>query len=439
MAGPPRLVEGRQALSVTGLLDIDPHGRVAPAGDDARRALADRAGRFALLPSAPDLLVARRAPAAGGASGRPRVTVCGDLAGFPIADFIAFIHQSRLSGLLTVASAGAERAVAFKDGEVRSAQSSVAGERIGEVAVKLGFVSEAQVAAAQASQRPLGKALVEQGAISANDLWKCFHEQVTAVFHAILLTPEGVFWLLDEEAGDRPGAPLSVSTQSLLMDGIRRIDELSLFKARIPGPGAFLRRREPKRPVSLRPVEQQLLDLVDGRRTVGEIATAAHLNDFDATKILYHLAEAGWVEAVADPASPPAGTPTARLEAVAAGHGALLKVVAAALPAPARPAFLESVRAHLADPAAPFAPLFRGLAPAADGGVDEAALLANLAALAGPGLPPVEAARLLGDGLRELLFFYLFLAGERIPREADEALGAQVRRGLDRLAPAAGG
>ena len=45
---------------------------------------------------------------------------------------------------------------------------------------------------------------------------------------------------------------------------IRRIDEMSLFKARIPGPDAFLRRREPKRAVTLKPVEQGLLALVDG-------------------------------------------------------------------------------------------------------------------------------------------------------------------------------
>jgi hypothetical protein len=419
-------------------LDIDPHGRVAPGGDEARRALADRAGRFTLLPSASDLLVARRTPAAGGPATRPRLTLCGDLSGFPIADFIAFIHQSRLSGLLTVASPGAERTVAFKDGEVRSAQSSVAGERIGEVAVKLGFVTADQVTEAAKSERPLGKALVEQGALSANDLWKCFHEQVTAVFHAILLTPEGIFWLLDEEVGDRPGAPLAVSTQSLLMDGIRRIDELSLFKARIPGPGAYLRRREPKRPVTLKPVEQQLLDLVDGRRSVAGIATAAHLNDFDATKILFHLAEAGYVEAVADPAAQPGATPAARLEAVVAGYDDALRLVAAAIPGGAKPAFLEAVRAHLADEATPFAPLFRRLAPGVDGGLDRARLLGNLASLNGAALPSAEAARLLADALQELLFFYLFLAGERIPREADEALGAQVRRHLDRLAGLAG-
>jgi hypothetical protein len=426
---------------VTHCFDIDPHGRVAPETTEARTALADLAGRFELLPGTPDLLVARRTPASGASASQPRVVFCGDLAGFPIADFIAFVHQSRLSGLLTVASPGAERSVAFKDGEVRSAQSSVPGERIGEVATKLGFVTDAQVAEASQGNRPLGKALVDRGHLSANDLWKCFHEQVTAVFHAILLSREGVFWLLDEEVVDRPGAPLAVSTQSLLMDGIRRIDELSLFQARIPGPGAFLRRREPRRVVTLKPVEQQLLALVDGRRTVAQVATAAHLNDFDATKILYHLAEAGYVEAVAEPV-PAAGDPGARVPAIAGGMDELLRTVAAAVNAEQKPFFLAAVRAHLSDERAPFSPLFRRVVPGPDGGLDQQLLLANLAALRGPAAQKVdvtgEAPRLLLDALRELLFFYLYLAGERIPREADERLGVEVKRKLLQLEGLAG-
>jgi hypothetical protein len=435
--GQPRLGARRHPLSaMPAWLDIDPHGSVAPASDEVRRAMADRAGRFTLLPSAPDLLVAHRSPATGGPGARPRVLLAGDLSGFPIADFIAFVHQSRLSGLLCVSSAGADRAVAFKDGEVRSAQSSVVGERIGEVAQKLGFVTAAQLEEATGADRPLGKALVERGFIGPNDLWKCFHEQVTAVFHAILLAQEGVFWLLDEDVTDRPGTPLAVSTQSLLMDGIRRIDEMSLFRARIPGPHAFLRRREPRRVITLKPPEQGLLDLVDGRRDVASLATAAHLNEFDATKILYHLAEAGYVEAVAEPAAE-AVDPAARLEAVVEGMDELLRTVAAAVAAEQKPAFLAAVRAHLADEAAPFAPLFRRLQPGPDGGLDRPQLLGNLAGLLPPrGLkaePPPEAARLLFDALRELLFFYLFLAGERIPREVDERLGGQVRQRLARL------
>ena len=418
------------------LLDIDAHGRVVPQSDELRRALADRAGRFELLPSVGDLLVARRTPAAGGpAAPRPRCILAGDLSGFPIADFVALVHQSRLSGVLTVASAGAERSISFKDGEVRSAQSSAPGERIGEVAVRLGFVTAAQVAEATEDGKLVGKLLVDRGHLSANDLWKCFHEQVTAVFHAILLTPAGTFYLVDEGVTDRPGAPLAVSTQALLMDGIRRIDEMSLFRARIPGPGAFLRRREPRRPITLKPPEQELLGLVDGRRTVADVATAAHVNEFDATKILYHLAEAGYVEAVAAAAAP-AAAPEARLEEIGKGVNQLLRLVAAAIPAEARPAFLAAVRSFLADGTNPLAPVWSRAPHAADGAIDLDTLLGNVATL-GPALlrlePSGDPARLLLAALREILFFYLFLAGERIAHDADEALGVAVRVGLETL------
>jgi hypothetical protein len=416
-------------------LDIDPHGRVAPQSDEARRALADRAGRFLLLPATGDLLVARRTPPAGGAAPGARCVLAGDLSGLPIADLVAFVHQARLSGLLTVVTGGAERAVAFKDGEVRSAHSSAPGERVDEVAVRLGFVTEAQVALATPGGRPPGKALVDAGALTPNDLWKCFHEQVTAVFHAILLSREGTFFLVDEEVADRTGAPLAVSTQSLLMDGIRRIDEMSLFRARIPGPRAYLRCHRPRRPITLKPLEGSLLKLVDGQRTVAEIASLAHLSEFDATKILYHLAEAGYLEAVAEPSA--MANPEERLQAIAAGMNELLRLVAATIPSAGRPAFLSAVRSFLADGAHPLAPVWGRTGQGQDGGLEEAALLGNLATLQGGALsrlePSGDRARLLFAALREILFFCLFLAGERIGREADEALGAAVRGRLAAL------
>jgi hypothetical protein len=188
-------------------------------------------------------------------------------------------------------------------------------------------------------------------------------------------------------------------------------------------------------------VEQQLLALVDGQRAVAQVAAAAHLNEFDATKILYHLAEAGYLEAQAEPAAlgQAAGE---RLDRIASGMDELLRTVVAAVTADQRAYFLESVRAHLGDERAPFAPLFRRLQPGAEGGLDKGQLLANLAALLGTAQarsePAAQAPRLLMDALRELLFFYLYLAGERIPREADEQLGALVRRKLGPLEGLAG-
>jgi uncharacterized protein DUF4388 len=417
-------------------VDIDPHGRLVPQEDEARRLLADRAGRFELLPSTPDLLLGRRTPAAGGAAQRPRCVLAGDLSAFPIGDFIAFVHQSRLSGLLTVSAAGGDRTVAFREGEVRGAQSQAEGERLGEIAVRLGYLRpercEAVLAAADGSAA-LGKALVERGLLSAPDLWKCLHEQVATVFHAILSSREGVFTLVDEESPEL-GTPLSVNTQSLLMDGIRRIDELTLFRARIPGPEAFLRRRDPKVPITLKPVEQELLELVDGMRTVAEIAQRAHLSAFDATKVLCHLAEAGYLEASAQPLQPEGRTPGERAAAISAGlRGILVEVTSAVEAAGWREPFLAAVRAFLGDPTGRFAFAWAKVVPAPDGGVDPAAVQANIdveEALAGAG----DRVRVLFDALHELVLFYLFQAGERLPRAEDERLGRAVKQRFEGLA-----
>jgi hypothetical protein len=412
------------------LLDIDPHGRLVPQSDEARKLLADRAGRFLLLPASPDLLLARRTPSAGGVAARPRTAMAGDLSAFPVADLIGFVHQSRLTGVLTVASDGVERGLAFREGEVRSARSTAAGERLGDVAVRLGYATEAQLAQAHAAGRPIGKAMVDLGFMAAADLWKCLHEQVETVFQAILLAHSGAFHLVDEDVPER-GAPLTVNTQSLLMDGIRRIDEMSLFKARIP-PDARIRRREPRRQISLKPSEQQLLALAEGR-TAAEIARTAHLNEFDATKILYHLAEAGYVEAGA---GPPPIDPAERLRLVATELSEALRAVVASVPDAARPGLVAGLRSFVADASSPHAPVLARAAVGGDGGLDADALLAHVGGLDPAAVAALDSAgdraALLLRALREVLYFALFLVGERLAPAQDEALSAATRAHLAR-------
>ena len=124
------------------------------------------------------------------------------------------------------------------------------------------------------------------------------------------------------------------------MDGIRRIDEMSLFRARIPGLARLrcaggsrgaaitLRSRRAGAPGPRgRPA-------VGGRRS----RRAAHLSEFDATKILYHLAEAGYLESTSGPAIAPA-SPDDRLAAVCDGMNDVLRAIttsAAAHRAPSR-------------------------------------------------------------------------------------------------------
>jgi len=227
---------------------------------------------------------------------------------------------------------------------------------------------------------------------------------------------------------------MAVDTQSLLMDAIRRIDELGLFASRIPSAQAFVRRRDPVNAVVLQPLEELVLSLVDGKRRVAAVARAARLGEFEAIKVLFHLAEAGYVEATAEPAPvrPPAPPDPATL--VEALNDTYRMVVAAIQPTGRADAFFAGLRRFVADPKSRFAPLWSRVALEPDGAVDEIALLGNLAALGPRALaaidPSASPSKILSDALHEFLFFALFQAGERLPRAEDDALAASVKRRL---------
>lgn len=394
---------------------IDAHGRVATRADDVRRELADRAGTFELLPSAPDLLLAVRVPAFGGPTPAPGATLAGDLAAFPLADFLGFVHQARMTGTLSVLSGGGSRSVSFREGRVSGSSSEVRGERPGEVAARLGFPGD--------------------GTLPVSERWRVAREQVTAIFHAVLAARDGVFYLVQGE-DEGAAAALSLDTQAVLMDAVRRIDEMEHFRSRIPGGEVFLRRREPREAVALEAAEERLLALVDGRRRVLDVAREAHLSEFDATKILYRLAEAGYVEATSE--SPGRSNSADRSRAVLAGMNEVFREVVRAVGAHGATApMLADAAAFLADPFSRFSPLWRGASPEGDGSLDEDRMLVALAALADAEAvkldPRGDRSRVLLAALRELMFFYLFQAGERLPRDADEAVSQSVKRRLEEV------
>ena len=221
------------------------------------------------------------------------------------------------------------------------------------------------------------------------------------------------------------------------MDGIRRIDEMSLFTARIPGP----RRLRPAAASRAGPSPSSrrsgaLLGLVDGRSTVAEIAARAHLSEFDATKILYHLAEAGYVEAVGAAGG---RRPGPRVRAIVGGMNELFRLVSGAIPEADAPASAPAYAASWPTTSHPLAPVWARAAHTEDGALDQECLLGNLAAMKGGALsrlePSGDPARLLLAALRELLFFHLFLAG----RAAVPARPTRRSRGRPAQAAGAGG
>ena len=440
---------------------IDASGQLVPAERQGTPALGGRGDTYALMTGGTgDLLVFARTPAQGGSlPAPPRVVLSGDAAGFPISDLIAFLSQMRWSGVIKVHAPGGERSVMMREGEVRGATSDDPSERLGELLIRLGYVERGQLEETLREHPPskVGRALVEKGFLQAHDLFKCVTHQVSEIFHAIVLCREGAFFLVDQPVDDKAGHNIQLSTQSLLMDSIRKIDELAHFRKRIPHGRLYVARKRGS-DGKLEEDEDRVLGLLDGQRTLLELGRLAQLGEFDVTKVVFRLLEGGFASLSERPlgaAAPPPSTPAPGTEA--------LRVVPArtAGAAPARDAgqdalavvrvfnfifreirdevakqgmdreFIAAANAALTGQALSTSPVLSGLGFTADGSLPEGRLVEAFERhRASLGSEPVASFK---QALSDVMFFLLFQAGELLESRADEDLARRVKELLATL------
>jgi len=185
------------------------------------------AGRcYTLVDTPPDLLVG--VPWSSDSAAAERVILAGDLERIAFPELISLITHNRTSGVLRVTGLSGTRTVIFADGEVRGAASQRVGERLAEIAMRMGLLKQEQLDQLRddsADGRRPGRLAVERGMLSERDLWNVIQEHVIAIFQAILLESCGTFVLTEEDIDDVQTVP-GLAAEPVLMEGVRRIDEL---------------------------------------------------------------------------------------------------------------------------------------------------------------------------------------------------------------------
>ena len=88
-----------------------------------------------------------------------------------------------------------------------------------------------------------------------------------------------------------------LSTEGVLIEAARRVDEQARFQALFADPHKVLGVRDlpdPKEPLS--DEERELFGIIDGHHTIAEVAAAAPLTEYETHEALHRLMQAGWVE-----------------------------------------------------------------------------------------------------------------------------------------------
>ena len=257
----------------------------------------------------------------------------GPLRELGIHDVFQLLDLSRKTGTLAVTSElrDNEGTVHFQDGKVVAAAIKSNPYRIGDLLMRAGRVTAAQVAAASAEQaaradgRRLGEILLDMGAITQKELERQVRLQIEAVIFELLSWREGFFRF---EEGPMLAHPMvQIGTEALLMEGARRIDEWSRISDRVPSLLAIPRlsalqddRQAPM--LDLLPREWEVLTMIDGVLDLRAIASSLGRTEFDTAKVVYGLVSTGVVElvvpaAVAERVAGRAATPPVGSRAVA--------------------------------------------------------------------------------------------------------------------------
>jgi tetratricopeptide (TPR) repeat protein len=227
----------------------------------------------------------------------------GSLADVALADICQLLSLGRKTGCLTVTDRANFGYVYFEKGRVVYASVLNRPERLGDLLVKGGAIAPEDLAKAvelkeTEGDRRLGEILVELGALSQQDLEKWITVQVEeAVFHLFDWSRGSFHFNPDEGPDEDQTLRVSLSVDGLLMEGARRVDEWSLMEKKIPSLDViFVLGRDPQaESVVLSQAQEKLLPLLDGTRTVRELARDAGLVEFETGKALYELIQGGFL------------------------------------------------------------------------------------------------------------------------------------------------
>jgi hypothetical protein len=298
----------------------------------------------------------------------------GTLRDFSLADIFQLIGIQKKTGVLTLRSEDDAVTVSFLDGAVVSAdsQKKKLEDLLGSVLVKSGRITEEQLADALRAQKRtlqrLGHILIEQKRITHEDLSQALGLQVTQVVYRLFRWKDGDYQFKQEpdvEYDREHFVPLTA--ESILMEGIRMIDEWPIIEKKIrsvdmvfarvrPGARVDVRREEddedddvlgaalgtpaapaaaPRAPdpdaLVMTDREARVYGFVDGERNVQELIDRGGLGDFETCRILYDLLARGIIQEVRPSAAArPVPAPAPRAAASPALWRALAALVLAA-------------------------------------------------------------------------------------------------------------
>ncbi|HEY5544554.1 MAG TPA: DUF4388 domain-containing protein [Gemmatimonadaceae bacterium] len=231
------------------------------------------------------------------------MAIRGSLREASLPDVLQLLAMGKKTGCLSVSHRQQFGTIHFERGRISHATIVNRRDRLGDILVKHGLISPAALddaIAAQAvePQRRIGDLLVAAGHIGREQLHEYLKHQIEEAVFLLFTWSQGTFMFEPDVLPDQQDITVSISPESLLLEGARRVDEWSLIEKKIPSFDIVFsldREHLSESDVEVTPEQEAVIPLVDGRRDVSAIVDESGLGDFQVGKALFGLATAGFL------------------------------------------------------------------------------------------------------------------------------------------------
>ena len=225
-------------------------------------------------------------------------------AGLP--DVLQLLSLGRKSGCLTLVDGEMQGHIYLDVGRVSYATVANRLDRLGDMLVRSGRITQHQLDSAveeqkRTSKRQIGRILVDSGRIDRGELERFIRLQVEQAVYFLFTWKQGSFTFTTDRLPPHQPLLVSLDVEGLLLEGARQVDEWSQIEKKIPSFDLVFRCVRDKLGATaenLTEEQKHILPLLDGGRDVTAIVEETALSEFAVGKALFGLVTAGIVQLV---------------------------------------------------------------------------------------------------------------------------------------------
>src|SRR6478736_6300144 len=215
------------------------------------------------------------------------MAIKGSLKEASLPDVLQLLALGRKTGCLAVADRQNFGYIYFDEGRINYASIVNRRDRLGDILVTNGKISEAQ----------LNEAIAMQVEFREQKLEEYMRVQIEEAVYFLFTWTSGTF---NFEAGVKPERQdflVKINPVSLLLEGARRVDEWSLIEKKIPSFDLIFtvdHKHLTESEVQLSSEQERVVPLLDGKRDIHALVEDSGLVEFEVGKALYGLIAAGF-------------------------------------------------------------------------------------------------------------------------------------------------